>query len=111
MNDGESIQYFHPLVLRHVALHHDGNMDESDKLFGFVSTPVEVLRLSCSGAPQQVAPSCSWQIGEDCLHYGQCGFGGCISDIALCLQTMVFKGVVGCLKLYELLGLIVKIFS
>jgi len=77
----------------------DGDTDRSDKLFRFVSTPIEALGLSCSGVPQQVAPSFSQQIGKDHLCYGQCGFGGLISDIALGLQSIVFKGVVGCLKL------------
>jgi len=41
-HEGESIQDFHPLILKHVKLHCDGVTDGSDKLFGFISTPVKI---------------------------------------------------------------------
>ena len=45
-NMKESVQDFHPLILKHVELHGDSDTDGSDELLRFVSTPIETLQLS-----------------------------------------------------------------
>jgi len=98
------------LSAKSIDLHGDGNVNGSDKLFGFLSTPIKGLWVSCFGIPHQLA-------SRRCLYVVRIGPlaqqtqpGGCMLH-HLGHQHLNLQVIIGHLELLQPTETIMKKFT